>query len=380
LLVASSLAPFVEGAEPQLLATTLIPVLLTAFFFRPRWILVGIAVQAIAVFTQIVLISYIDKASYALLYQILLLANVLILVFITHIQGIERERRERLETANEALRQSELLLERRVDERTEELKVARDEAIAAREQAEEADRIKSQFLASMSHELRTPLNAILNFTEMTALGMVGPVNDQQVDVMNKSLDSGRHLLSLINDVLDITKIQSGMMKLFVEEDFDVISEMQTIASTAEKLLADKPVNLVVDVDHNFPPMACDKRRVRQVLLNLVANAVKFTEKGTITLSAKHMGDQALFAVIDTGPGIAREDIEIVFKPFVQTETGIRHQGGTGLGLPISERMVEAHGGKLWVDSVQGEGSSFFVRLPLKSALVMGESEMVRYVQ
>lgn len=241
------------------------------------------------------------------------------------------------------------------------------EQVAVAEKLRAVDTMKSQFLASMSHELRTPLNAILNFTEFVALGMLGDVNDAQVDALNKSIDSGRHLLSLINDVLDMTKIESGMMKLFIETDIDLHKEVQPVIATAQTLLADKPeVRLVQDIDTDLPILSGDRRRIRQVLLNLVSNAVKFTEQGSITLAIKNRPDAVLFAVIDTGPGINLAEQPMIFEPFQQTETGIRHAGGTGLGLPISKRLVEAHGGRLWVESHVGEGAAFYFTIPLNS--------------
>jgi signal transduction histidine kinase len=251
-------------------------------------------------------------------------------------------------------------LEQRVTERTAELeKKAADLA--------RANQYKSEFLASMSHELRTPLNAILTFNELLAIGTFGPVNEEQVDYLQKSLQSGKHLLSLINDVLDVAKIQSGRMKLFIENDFDIAEELQSIVASTEVMLKDKPVTLKTHIDPEFPPMTCDKRRIRQVFLNLVSNAAKFTEKGTVTLYAKKRNSEVLFAVVDTGPGIAPEEQKIIFEPFIQTEAGIRHAGGTGLGLPISKSLVEAHGGRIGLESVPGQGSKFYVLLPLSQA-------------
>ncbi|MBI5959234.1 MAG: hypothetical protein HY866_10895 [Chloroflexi bacterium] len=303
---------------------------------------------------------------------ITIITGSMVLVFMNHRAGLESERRAELSETNRLLRESEIELEKRVIERTQELVIANEKAESARQRAEQADQIKSQFLASMSHELRTPLNAILTFSELMAVGTFGPVNDEQIDYLQKSMQSGKHLLSLINDVLDITKIQAGMMKLFIEDDFSVIIEVNTVAVSAEKLLRDKPVKLVLDIDRDFPPIACDKRRVRQVLLNLMSNAVKFTEEGTITLSAKKREKEVLFAVIDTGPGIAPQQQGIIFEPFVQTETGIRHAGGSGLGLPISKRLVAAHQGRLWVESEIGQGAAFFFTLPYQSLLGSGE--------
>jgi signal transduction histidine kinase len=292
----------------------------------------------------------------------------LILVFMVHRSRLEAERQAELRNLNENL-------EKLVDERTRELREARDSAEAARERAEQADRVKSQFLASMSHELRTPLNSMLTFTQLLGMGTFGEVNEEQKSYLDKSLGSGRHLLSLINDVLDVTKIQSGMMRLFIEDDFDPAAEVKEVAEMAATLLEGKPVKLVLDIDTGLPKLTCDKRRVRQVLLNLVSNAVKFTETGSITLSIKKRDDGILFAVIDTGPGIAMQEQTLIFNPFVQTETGIRHGGGTGLGLPISKSLVEAHGGKLWLESAPGEGAAFYALLPFESGLKVGEQEV-----
>ncbi|MBN1429007.1 MAG: sensor histidine kinase [Anaerolineae bacterium] len=254
-------------------------------------------------------------------------------------------------------------LEHRVAERTAELEQKADDLA-------KANQYKSEFLASMSHELRTPLNAILTFNELLAIGTFGPVNEEQVDYLQKSLQSGKHLLSLINDVLDVAKYQSGKMKLFVEDNFDVETEIEEIVASAKAMLKDKPVTLTTEIDTDFPSMTCDKRRIRQVLLNLISNAVKFTERGTITLSARREDGEVLFTVADTGPGIAPEEQHLLFEPFIQTESGIRHAGGTGLGLPISKNLVEAHGGHIWVESAPGIGSKFCVSLPLKPDLVL----------
>lgn len=239
------------------------------------------------------------------------------------------------------------------------------EAQKAREEAEQANRVKSMFLATMSHELRTPLNGILNFTRFVADGMLGPVTEQQVDVLQKAIASSRHLLALINDILDISKIESGSLKLFIEEDVNLNEELETVITTAQTLLKDKPVELKLDIDQNLPRMSCDKRRVRQVLLNIVSNACKFTEEGCITVTVQGLRDEILMWVKDTGPGIAPEDHAAVFQTFQQTDTGLRQGEGTGLGMPISKRLVEAHGGEMWIDSVKGAGATFYVTLPCR---------------
>lgn len=240
-----------------------------------------------------------------------------------------------------------------------------DEQVKIADRLREVDQMKSQFLASMSHELRTPLNAILTFTELLGNGTFGDVNDEQKDYLEKSLSSGRHLLALINDVLDVTKIHAGMMKLFIEDGFDVKKELNTIVASAEKLLNDKPVKIIVDIAPDIPLMTCDKRRLRQIILNLMSNAVKFTENGSITLQVVQNDNTIQFAVIDTGPGIPADLHEVIFQPFVQTDTGIKHSQGTGLGLPISQKLTEAHGGRLWVESAPGKGAAFYAEMPLK---------------
>lgn len=240
------------------------------------------------------------------------------------------------------------------------------QAEVARAEAEQANTVKSQFLASMSHELRTPLNAILNFTQFVSSGMVGDVNEEQIDILDKVTNSGKHLLSLINDVLDISKIESGALRLFVEGDVDLNKEIQTVIDAGKVLLEDRPVELVEDIQLDMEPIVADKRRVRQIMLNLVSNACKFTEEGQIRVSLHQNGENIVFAVHDTGPGIAPEDHDAIFETFRQTDVGLRQGEGTGLGLPISQRLAEIHGGRLWLESVPGEGASFYVSLPIRS--------------
>ncbi|MBI5934820.1 MAG: GAF domain-containing protein [Chloroflexi bacterium] len=233
----------------------------------------------------------------------------------------------------------------------------------AAEELRRSDLMKSQFLSSMSHELRTPLNAIINFTELVALGMVGPVNEEQKELLDNSLKSSLHLLHLINDVLDISKIQAGKLTLFIEQDVDLYAELKTVTEMVLPMFRDKPVELVQDIDDHLPVITGDKRRIRQVLLNLLSNAIKFTDKGTVTMSAKLQDDEIVFAVIDTGLGISPEAQSVIFEPFVQTVDGIKMEQGTGLGLPISRSLVKAHGGELWMESQRGDGSAFYFTLP-----------------
>jgi signal transduction histidine kinase len=222
----------------------------------------------------------------------------------------------------------------------------------------------------MSHELRTPLNAIINFTQFVSTGMLGDVNVEQSDILEKVVHSGEHLLSLINDVLDISKIEAGALKLFVEEDVNLEKELDTVVATAQSLLANKPVQLSTKIAPHIPFVVGDKRRIRQIMLNLVSNACKFTEDGSVHIEL-HQQDEAIqFTVRDTGPGIAVEDADAVFETFRQTTTGLRQGEGTGLGLPISRRLAEAHGGRLWFESAPGAGSIFHFKIPIQAAELM----------
>jgi signal transduction histidine kinase len=244
-----------------------------------------------------------------------------------------------------------------------------EEVQSALKNAERANQVKSAFLASMSHELRTPLNAILNFSQFIASGMLGPVNAEQVDLLQKLTASGKHLLSLINDVLDISKIESGSLQLFIEDSVNLSEELNTVIASGKILLKDKPVELRTDIDSNLPHISGDKRRIRQIMLNLVSNACKFTESGHVTLSLRQQDHEILFSVKDTGPGIAPEDHNIIFETFQQSDAGIRQGEGTGLGLPISKRLAEAHGGRLWMESTVDQGATFYVALPLQVSQV-----------
>lgn len=242
------------------------------------------------------------------------------------------------------------------------------ESQAARLQAERSDKIKSAFLASMSHELRTPLNAVINFTKFVARGDLGPVNDQQKEVLEEAVDSAKHLLNLINDVLDMSKIESGSLVLFIEDNVDLRRLISHTVSVGKTMLEEKPVELVVDIDPDLPEVRGDRQRILQILLNIVSNACKFTESGTITIAARRNADCVELSVCDTGPGIARDDQAAVFEAFKQTDSGLRHGGGTGLGMPISRSLAEAHGGRLWLESEFGKGATFYVSLPIQAAI------------
>jgi signal transduction histidine kinase len=241
-----------------------------------------------------------------------------------------------------------------------------EEIQAAQQAAERSDKIKSAFLASMSHELRTPLNAIINFTRYVVKGSLGPVTQQQAETLSEVVDSAKHLLNLINDVLDMSKIEADSLTLFVEDDVDVRSILNSALSTGKVLLSDKPVEIETEIADYLPPIRADRQRIVQVMLNIMSNACKFTEEGVITLTAYPADDELIVSVRDTGPGIASEDLYAVFEAFKQTATGLRQGGGTGLGMPITKSLVEAHGGRVWLDSEVGVGTTFYIAIPIKS--------------
>lgn len=242
--------------------------------------------------------------------------------------------------------------------------------LQALEEMREADSLKSQFLANMSHELRTPLNSIIGFSRVILKGIDGDINETQRQDLTAIYNAGQHLLGLINDILDISRIEAGKMELSFEEvDLDDI--VRGVMSTAAGLVKDKPIELVTDLPDTLPTVHADNMRVRQILLNLISNAAKFTEEGQIGVSAnllKH-GDQEeiLIAVFDTGPGISPEDQERLFERFSQVDaSSTRKAGGTGLGLAITQHLVELHGGRIWVESAEGEGSTFLFTLPISA--------------
>jgi signal transduction histidine kinase len=239
----------------------------------------------------------------------------------------------------------------------------------ARQIAEQANQVKSQFLANMSHELRTPLNAILNFTAFVADGLVGEVSDKQSNMLYQAIGSGKHLLALINDILDITKIESGLMDLFIQE-VDFNEALQAVIAVGQGLVKDKSVTLVEAVDPDLPISWGDKRRLRQVFLNVLANAVKFTYEGTVTIRAhkEPLGEDGrawlVVSIQDTGIGIPSEHHNKVFELFKQIQNDLPEIMGTGLGMPISKYFVEAHGGTMTFESEVNVGTTFFVRLPI----------------
>jgi len=229
---------------------------------------------------------------------------------------------------------------------------------------EAASRHKSEFLANMSHELRTPLNAILGFSEVLAEGMFGEVNEKQSEYLRDILESGRHLLSLINDILDLSKIEAGRMELDVA-DFDLPAAIDNALILVRERAARGGVGLGHTVDARLGTVRADERKLKQVLLNLLSNALKFTpEGGRVDVRAESRGDVVEISVTDTGVGIAPEDQETVFEEFRQVGAMEKKVEGTGLGLALSRRFIELHGGHMWVKSEVGAGSVFAFTLPI----------------
>jgi GAF domain-containing protein len=233
-------------------------------------------------------------------------------------------------------------------------------------QVEEASKHKSQFLANMSHELRTPLNAILGYTELILDAIYGTPPEKMHNVLVRIQTNGRHLLGLINDVLDLSKIEAGQLVLSLN-DYSIKDLMQGVYVAVEPLAGNKKLGFRLEVPPDLPRAHGDERRLSQVLLNLVGNAIKFTDTGEVAMRATAANGSYTIAVKDTGPGIAEVDQAKIFEEFQQSEsTQIKAKGGTGLGLSIAKRIVEMHGGKLWVESSLGSGSTFFVTVPLKA--------------
>jgi GAF domain-containing protein/anti-sigma regulatory factor (Ser/Thr protein kinase) len=232
-------------------------------------------------------------------------------------------------------------------------------------QLEVASQHKSQFLANMSHELRTPLNAILGYTELMADGIYGQLPEKTMTVLKRLESNGRHLLGLINDVLDLSKIEAGQLTLDLS-DYSLEDIAQTVRSTLEPLAADKRLAFKVEVAAKMPAGHGDGRRLTQVLINLVGNAIKFTDAGEVVITGAATDGSFHLSVRDTGPGISAADQAKLFQEFQQADNAItRKKGGTGLGLAISKRIVEMHGGKIWLESQVGKGSTFSFTIPVR---------------
>jgi signal transduction histidine kinase len=262
------------------------------------------------------------------------------------------------EKAERQLQQLNQELEQRVSQRTLEL-------AEAKERAEAADRLKSAFLATMSHELRTPLNSIIGFTGILQQELPGPLNDEQKKQMAMVRTSAGHLLELINDVLDLSKIEADQLTLTYQR-FDLRSAIEGVSRSLQPPAVAKGLVLNTEIAPDVSHIRSDQRRVEQILLNLIGNAIKFTERGRIEVRCRRDGEFVRVSVADTGIGMKAEDLGSLFQPFRQLEIGLsRRFEGTGLGLCICKKILERLGGAIRVESSEGAGSTFSFTLPVE---------------
>jgi len=269
-----------------------------------------------------------------------------------HLEELVRERTASLEEANESLSAE-------IQERLQTL----NELAVAKERAEAADKLKSAFLAAMSHELRTPLNSIIGFTGIILQGIAGPLNEEQKKQLQMVRSSAHHLVSLINDVLDLSKIEAKQLHV-AHENYDLRGTIEKATESMRPLVEKKGLEITCSIAPEIGDMVGDSRRVEQVLLNLISNAVKFTETGFIKIECVPESDKVIIRVMDTGIGIKPENMERIFHAFQQIDSGItRKYEGTGLGLSICKRLVELMGGEIRVNSSWGVGSTFSFTLP-----------------
>ncbi|WP_340818384.1 PAS domain S-box protein [Methanolobus sp. WCC4] len=249
-----------------------------------------------------------------------------------------------------------------------ERKIAEESLLEAKQVAEDANLSKSQFLATMSHELRTPLNSIIGFSDMLNDGIAGELNEKQAQYVSNVLTGGKHLLGLINDILDYSKVEAGKMELYYEEFLiqDAVGEVKMLT---DPIAAKKNINVNVDVDPVLIVNA-DRTKFKQILYNLTSNAIKFTpDEGTVSIGAGPANDMVRVTIKDTGIGISNENRPKLFYPFKQLDQcATREYPGTGLGLAIVKKYVEMHGGNIWVESKPGEGSTFAFVIPLNTDL------------
>ena len=241
-----------------------------------------------------------------------------------------------------------------------------DELQRLYKELEAASQHKSDFLANMSHELRTPLNAIIGFSQVMRDGMFGEINEKQQEYLDDILSSANHLLALINDILDLSKVEAGQVELQLEP-FSLPDALEGGVVMVRERALDGGVHVELSASPEVNVVTGDERRIRQVIVNLLTNAVKFTPQGgEVDVRATQMNGEVLVSVTDTGPGIAPEDQERIFEEFQQTEAGLAQREGTGLGLALSRRLIELHGGRIWVDSEVGKGSTFVFTLPVRT--------------
>jgi signal transduction histidine kinase len=248
-------------------------------------------------------------------------------------------------------------LEQKLTERTREL----EEANA---KLRDLDRLKSEFLANMSHELRTPLNAIIGFSQLMYDGKLGALSVEQKEYIADVLNSGKHLLSLINDVLDLSKVEAGRMEI-LNSTFEIEHVITEVVQNIAPIMSVKELKLIREIPLDLPRITTDRRKLFQILLNLASNAVKFTDRGEIRIHCEIVHHTMRVSVTDTGSGIKPAELKLLFKPFSQADSSLRKRHeGTGLGLHLSRRLAALLGGELMVESEYGKGSTFTLILPL----------------
>jgi signal transduction histidine kinase len=254
---------------------------------------------------------------------------------------------------------------RQLDAQNKELVKQQQELLEKTKEAKKANQLKSEFLANMSHELRTPLNVIIGFSELMLDEVPGKVNREQRQCLNDVLASSRHLLRLINEVLDLSKIESGKVELVMTE-FAVTDVMEWLRNTMTPILTPKEQSLDIVVEEGLPRIYADADRIKQVLLNLLSNSAKFTPiGGSIRIEVIRKGDQCQVSVVDNGIGIKKDEQERIFEPFCQIDNFLTRGGnGVGLGLAVVKQIIEKHGGRIWIESEYGRGSRFNFTLPL----------------
>jgi len=266
-------------------------------------------------------------------------------------------------TVTNALKQQRLSLENR--RLVDSLQRSNRLLFEANEELKRATQAKSEFLANMSHELRTPLNVIIGFSELMRDEVPGQINNEQRQCLDDVLGSSQHLLNLINDVLDLSKIEAGTAK-FRLSNLELAEVIEPLARTLLPVLAPRQQSLDIKIEEGLPLVRINKAKISEVLLNLLSNATKFTpERGKLRVEAVREDDWCRVSVIDSGIGIKQEDQEQIFEPFYQLDNSLtRGKGGTGLGLALVRQIIEKHGGRVWVESEYGQGSRFTFTLPL----------------